>query len=161
MSIYTYIQGLDFISDNNKLNLGKLARGTQYNIGGIIAGVILLIIGAWLGLTGINDEYSEKMINFSAILLGSFLIVGGLLCVVVSCSKSIDKIYCINNKCILTSKKYECMGGCRRCAFALAYLNIVNNVEPSNTDTTPSYPEQNTVVYTTSTEFIGPQRPKT
>ena len=161
MSIYTYIQGLDFMPDKNKLNLGKLARGTQYNIGGIIAGVILMIIGVWLGLTGINDEYSEKIINLSAMLLGFLLIIGGLASIIISCSRSIDKIYCIDNKCVLTSKKYECMGGCRRCAFALAYLNTVNEGEPSNTDAAPSYPKQNTVVYTTNTEFIGPQRPKT
>jgi len=94
----------------------------EYDIAKIIAGVFVILIGAMFYIL-VPDPFDYEKWNVAKMGIAFIVIIAGIVVVLMGNDKSMKQYFVSKNgKCRLAGEEYSCLGNCKECVFAAAYL---------------------------------------
>ena len=120
------------MNNRGRLNPGPL---TISNINWNYASLGIIILLSAFTLYILYDETDSSLLNP---VLTVFALIG-ILCILSAFSKNANTVYLKGGKCNILEGSINCSGGCKKCSFAHAYLQMIKDREDSHDDEAPEY----------------------
>jgi hypothetical protein len=95
----------------------------ELNLMRAIGGVFVILIGIAFYFLIPDDLIDNEIWNGVKLVIAFIMICAGLVLILMGNDKSMTQYFVSKNgKCRLAGEEYSCMGNCRECVFAAAYL---------------------------------------